>query len=279
MPTLSSAYSAGLDSSIGGPGAGSAPTSVRPDRQRPMGVPISSSGGQNVYQMMTLETTSGTVQLPVDVQAASRVADEKRRRNAGASARFRQRRKEKEKEASSTIGRLEQQVKDLSEDVDFYKRVVLQVPGGDRHFPRPQSPRHRRRSSSLAGPSSAAYVPIHEQGGRSPDDGRNLRRRTSTLSLPPPPQPQGLPGPPPAFQPSGYAPPTYGQPLAPQPPPPPPTAQPGPGPLPSPLGHRGTLPAPPGPPPQLMQAQPQTGPWNPYADRRPGGNGPPPNSR
>ncbi|KAF2159295.1 hypothetical protein M409DRAFT_71179 [Zasmidium cellare ATCC 36951] len=284
MPTLSSAYSAGPESSsIGGPGVGSAPTSVGPDRQRPMGVPTSSSGGQNVYQMMTLETTSGTVQLPVDVQAASRVADEKRRRNAGASARFRQRRKEKEKEASSTISRLEQQVKELGEDMDFYKRerdylagVVLQVPGGDRHFPRPQSPRHRR-SSSLAGPSSAGYVPIQEQGGRSPDDGRNLRRRTSTLSLPPPPQPQGLQGPPPPFQPSGYAPHTYGQPLAPQPPPPPPpTAQPGSGPLPSPLGARGTLPPPPGPPP-LMQAPPQTGPWNPYANRRPGGNGPPPN--
>ena len=87
-----------------------------------MGIPISSSGGQNVYQMMTLETTSGTVQVPVDVQAASRVADEKRRRNAGASARFRQRRKEKEKEAGSTISRLEQQVKELGEDADFYRR-------------------------------------------------------------------------------------------------------------------------------------------------------------
>ncbi|KXL46012.1 MAG: hypothetical protein FE78DRAFT_378362 [Acidomyces sp. 'richmondensis'] len=68
-------------------------TSTPGAERRPVGIPISSSGGQNVYQMMTLETTSGTVQLPVDVQAASRVADEKRRRNAGASARFRQRRR------------------------------------------------------------------------------------------------------------------------------------------------------------------------------------------
>lgn len=286
MPTLSSAYSAGgHDASISGPGVASAPTSIGPDRQPAVGVPISSSGGQNVYQMMTLETTSGTVQLPVDVQAASRVADEKRRRNAGASARFRQRRKEKEKEASSTISRLEQQVKELSEDMDFYKRerdylagVVLQVPGGDRHFPRPQSPR-LRRSSSLTGPSGGGYVPIQEQGGRSPDDGRNLRRRTSTLSLPPPPPPQaqGLPGPPPGFQQPPYVPQTYGQPIAPQQPPPPPTAQPSGGPLPSPLG-RGPLPVPPGPP-QLMQAPPQTGPWNPYADRRPGPGGPPRDGR
>jgi len=98
--------------------------------------------------MMTLETTSGTVQLPVDVQAASRVADEKRRRNAGASARFRQRRKEKEREASVTIGRLEQQVKELIEDAEFYKRerdylagVLLSLPHGECNFPRPVSPR------------------------------------------------------------------------------------------------------------------------------------------
>lgn len=274
MPTLSSAYSAGQDAA-GGSGTASAPGSVGPDRQRAMGVPISSSGGQNVYRMMTLETTSGTVQLPVDVQAASRVADEKRRRNAGASARFRQRRKEKEKEASTTISRLEQQVKELSEDMDFYKRerdyfagVVLQTPGGDRHFPRPQSPRHRRRSSlvGMGGSSNAGYVPIQEQG-RSPDDGRNLRRRTSTLSLPPP-QGQGQLHGPSGYQ-GNYGPQTYGQPLAPQPPPPP--MHQGAPPLPSPLS-RGHLPGPiPPAPPQLMQAPPQTGPWNPYAERKPPG--------
>ncbi|EGP92335.1 uncharacterized protein MYCGRDRAFT_89415 [Zymoseptoria tritici IPO323] len=186
MPTLSSAYPASETSPAG------------QDQQRQMGVPVSSSNGQNVYQMMTLETTSGTVQLPVDVQAASRVADEKRRRNAGASARFRQRRKEKEREASTTISRLEQQIKNFSEDADFYKRerdylagVVLQVPGGDRHFPRPQSPRHRRRPS-IAGSSTSAmgYMTMHDQDRHSPDDGRNVRRRTSTMSLPPPPPPQ-----------------------------------------------------------------------------------------
>lgn len=217
---------------------------------------------------MTLETTSGTVQLPVDVQAASRVADEKRRRNAGASARFRQRRKEKEREASTTIGKLEQTVRELSEDMDFYKRerdylagVVLQVPGGDRHFPRPPSPRHSR-SSSLAGRSgsgSVGYITGHEQGTCSPDDGRNVRRRTSTLSMTQPQQAHhssAMAAPPSGYH-SSYSQHSYGQPLAPQPTPS--LHQQG-GPFPPP-SERGL--------PQLMQAPPQTGPWNPYADRRP----------
>ncbi|KAK4634645.1 hypothetical protein CLAFUW4_02035 [Fulvia fulva] len=268
MPTLSAAYSANHESSSSG----------GHERQRPFGVPISSSGGQNVYQMMTLETTSGTVQLPVDVQAASRVADEKRRRNAGASARFRQRRKEKEKEASTMISRLEQQMKEMAEDADFYKRerdylagVVLQSPGGDRHFPRPPSPRHRR-SSSLAGYSasgSTGYAAAHEQGGRSPDDGRNVRRRTSTVSLPPP-QAQN-PAPRQPYQ-QGYPPQNYAQPLAPQSQPPamhqPSTLLPAP-------SNRNTLPPPPPPPGPLIQLAPQTGPWNPYDQRRPGPPAPP----
>ena len=120
------------------------PTSQSTTRDLTMaGIPISSSGGQNVYQMMTLETTSGPVQLPVDVQAASRVADEKKKRNAGASARFRQRRKEKEKEASTTIAKLEQQVRELSEEAAFYRRerdifkkVLSTIPGCERHLQR-----------------------------------------------------------------------------------------------------------------------------------------------
>ncbi|EME48706.1 hypothetical protein DOTSEDRAFT_67668 [Dothistroma septosporum NZE10] len=269
MPTLSAAYSANQETSSSG----------GHERQRAIGVPIASSGGQNVYQMMTLETSSGTVQLPVDVQAASRVADEKRRRNAGASARFRQRRKEKEKEASTMISRLEQQMKEMSEDADFYKRerdylagVVLQSPGGDRHFPRPPSPRHRR-SSSLAGYSasgSAGYVLAHEQGGRSPDDGRNVRRRTSTVSLPPPPVQNATPGPP--YQ-SSYPVQNYGQPLAPQSQPPA-THQSGTI-LPAPRGRNALLPPPPQPPPgPLTQPAPQTGPWNPYDQWRSGQSDP-----
>lgn len=256
------------------------------DRQRPVGIPISSASGQNVYQMMTLETTSGTVQLPVDVQAASKVADEKRKRNAGASARFRQRRKEKERESSTMISKLEQRLKAASDDADFYKRerdylagVLMQVPGGDRHFPRPQSPRHQRSATIAMGTSANTgylsgpdqYVP------RSPDQNRNVRRRTSVHSLPPPPPPPGpMSGAPQNT--SGFGGQTYSRtPLAPQshqynPAGSTPT-------MPSPLGGVGGtsatshLPPPPQPPQHLgpstlMQAAPQPGPWNPYATSR-----------
>ncbi|KAL9062736.1 MAG: hypothetical protein Q9157_008675 [Trypethelium eluteriae] len=133
------------------------------DRDRPQGIPVSSTGHSS-YQLMTFNTVRGAVQFPVDVQAASRAADDKRRRNAGASARFRARRKEKEREASTTISRLEQQLKDAKEDADFYRRereylttVLLRTPSGDQHFPRPMSPRHRRdRASSESGGGSGS---------------------------------------------------------------------------------------------------------------------------
>jgi len=64
----------------------------------------------------------------VDVHKASRLADEKRARNAEASARFRQRRKQKEKEANSNIEKLQQQTRDLERKIkeveqerDFYR--------------------------------------------------------------------------------------------------------------------------------------------------------------
>ena len=288
MATLSSAFTSRNDPSVGGPGTASAPpASSERDRQRHMGIPISSSGGPNVYQMMTINTEDGPMSLPVDVQAASRVADEKRRRNAGASARFRQRRKEKEKEASTSISRLEQQVKDLGEDAEFYRRerdalreALLQFPTGDRYFPRPISPRRRRPSiSSLPGSSgrgSVEYGPAEEQSSRSPGEGRNVRRRTSTFSLHQPPS--QLPMPAPTMAPPGYGP------LPPQQSPAPHHGPPGP--LPSPHG-RSHLPAlspmpphvahqqptgqqSPQPhahqgPPSVMQALPQTGPYNPFA--------------
>lgn len=228
--------------------------------QRATGIPISSSGGQNVYQMFTLETSAGTVQLPVDVQAASRVADEKRKRNAGASARFRQRRKEKEREASTTISRLEEQVKELREDADFYKherdRVkeeLLQVSGGQHQFQSKTSPRHNRSNATNrhSGVGDSSYHSARERATRSPTQGRNVRRRTSTFSLPPPQQgtlsAQG------AVMPSSYVP------LAPQPPLAPPPIQTPTSLLPSP-GTRAQLPSlsqMPYAPPSQTQQRPQ----------------------
>ena len=248
-------------------------------------IPLSSSGGQNGYHMMSLELTSGTVQLPVDVQGASRVADEKRRRNAGASARFRQRRKEKEREASSAISVLEHKVKELSDGVGFYRRerdylanVVLHMPGGERHFPRPRSPPRRRSSDGQKRQIDSDYGDANDRGQRSPDSGRNVRRRTSTVSLPPLPphtamsiQEVGLqhqyatiptPQASSAMQLTGLPPPIARNTMqAPQG-------------LPPMQSQQALLPG----PPQLMQAPPHTGPWNPFAPERrhtgPPGHGP-----
>lgn len=161
-------------------------------------IPVASTG-HNTYEMITLETGQGHVQIPVDVQAASRVADEKRRRNAGASARFRARRKQKEQEANQTIDRLNRQLRYAHDDAafyrserDFFAQLVYRSNGGQQHFPRPQSPRHRRTSipeSSIGAPSSGSgspsggYSEISERT-QAPDSGRNVRRRTSTY-IPP----------------------------------------------------------------------------------------------
>ncbi|KAL8633212.1 hypothetical protein Q9189_001112 [Teloschistes chrysophthalmus] len=163
------------------------------------------------YQIMTLETESGPIQVPVDVQAASKVADEKRKRNATASHRFRQRRKEKERETSCNIAKLEQQIRELAEERDFYARerdfyrgVMVRNPqqpgqaGSNSSSSsvvreRPTSPRHLRAAAAAAHPmvpsssqqsmdSSASpqhwHHPSEDDGGQ--QAGRNTRRRTSS---------------------------------------------------------------------------------------------------
>lgn len=154
--------------------------------------------GQSSIQIMTIKSQQGHhVQIPVDVQAASKVADEKRKRNAGASARFRARRKEKEREASMSIARLEQQLRDAMEDRDFYRgerdyfqHIVYQQPGAERHYQRPSSPRLRRpsvapsnaASSNTGGGSAGSPYSAYEDDDIEPD--RNVRRRTSTYHPP-----------------------------------------------------------------------------------------------
>jgi hypothetical protein len=165
--------------------------------------------GQGTIQMITIKSQQGhDVRIPVDVQAASKVADEKRKRNAGASARFRARRKEKEREASQSISRLEQQLRDALEDVDYYrcerdyfKAIVFQQPGAERHYARPPSPRLRRSSvapsmapSSSGGGSGSSYGGYDDEMAREPE--RNVRRRTSSYhpAAGPPPTQQHGPG-------------------------------------------------------------------------------------
>lgn len=147
--------------------------------------PVASSMGQNTYQMMTLDTDQGPIQVPVDVQAASKVADEKRKRNATASHRFRQRRKEKERETSQNIAKLEHQLRELAEEKDFYRlerdyfRNVVQNTSGQAHIaPRPPSPRHLRHAQLGA---AATYVNSQWQAPEESNRNvRNTRRRTSS---------------------------------------------------------------------------------------------------
>jgi hypothetical protein len=134
---------------------------------------------QSSIQLMTIKSQKGHhVQIPVDVQAASKVADAKRKRNAEASARFRARRKEKEREASQSISRLEQQIRDAQEDVeyhcterDYFKSVVFQQPGAERQYARPTSPRLRRTSmppSIVGGSADSPYSDCDEEEGTPP---------------------------------------------------------------------------------------------------------------
>lgn len=136
-------------------------------------------------QMLTLDTGQGPIQVPVDVQAASRMADDKRKRNAGASARFRQRRKEKEREASQTIGRLEQQIRDLTEEREFYRherdhfrQIVIGLPGHAPPQPRPMSPARRRSIQSEGATLGEAGRPWLESNVSGETEG-NSRRRSS----------------------------------------------------------------------------------------------------
>lgn len=184
-----------------------------PEMERHM-IPVAPTG-QSSIQIMTIKSQQGhNVQIPVEVQAASKVADEKRKRNAGASARFRARRKEKEREASMSISRLEQQVRDAIDRADFYRTerdffrsIVYQQPGADRHYPRQPSPvlRHlssapSRAPSSLNDGSDGSYGDYEEENR---DTERNVRRRTGSY--------QPTPALPPAdanvspFAPHGYA--------------------------------------------------------------------------
>jgi hypothetical protein len=114
---------------------------------------ISMHQGQSSIQMMTIKTQQGpSAQISDNVQAASMFANAKRERNARVSARFRARRKEKEREAMTVIASLELEVRNLREDVEFYRGQrdamdKLLNTDSCRSFPRIESPRHQRPSS------------------------------------------------------------------------------------------------------------------------------------
>jgi len=159
----------------------------------------SSRQGSDPTQFLTITTSQGIYNVPVDVHQASRLADEKRARNAGASARFRQRRKEKEKEASTTIEKMQQQtreqerrIREVESEREFYRserdrlRDVLYRTPGMRDFALqgPPSPR-QSRLSSLPGPMGQPTGPpppaTTYQVDHSSSERASRRRRTDTL--------------------------------------------------------------------------------------------------
>lgn len=93
-------------------------------------VPMSSITAQSQDQIMTLDTEQGPIQVPVDVQAASKVAKEKRERNSTASNRYRNLRK--------VVIELETERDHYLKERNFFRHVV------QRHnihiTPRPPSP-------------------------------------------------------------------------------------------------------------------------------------------
>lgn len=135
----------------------------------------------------------GAMSIRIDVQGASREADEKRKRNAGASARFRARRKDREQANNQEIDELRQQLEDATEDAQFYRHerdalvaVLHDSHEGQRHLPRPESPcrsrptrrpRYARHYSSSAEPGSQ-YQEHGERGG----EDRLVRRRIASAA-------------------------------------------------------------------------------------------------
>jgi hypothetical protein len=153
------------------------------------------SSGQN-YQLLTVDTSKGHMQLPVEVQAASRMADEKRKRNAGASARFRARRKEKEREAASKISNLEYELASAQEDSRHYRTerdyladiILKYVPQYESHLKnRPPSPRHKR-GHHIPRPALPSIDSPLSTTGSDPWEAEverpATRRRTETYTLP-----------------------------------------------------------------------------------------------
>lgn len=126
--------------------------------------------------MITMDTGSELLHVPFDMQAASKVADDKRKRNATASHRFRQRRKEKERETTKKFSELEQKIRKLEEERDYYRDIAARTSGQAPLLPQPLSLGQMRFEFLNA--------PIGQSSARSQDSDRNYGRNASAYAPP-----------------------------------------------------------------------------------------------
>ena len=150
-------------------------------------VPTSSTTAQSQWH---LRTEQGPIEVPIDLQAGSKFADENRSRYAAASSRFRRRQKEKDNKIAS----LEAKVREMAEERDYYlkERDYLQEVVLINNIPiisRPPSP-SRRRHATLSG-----VPPAQDQEAEGSErSGRQIRRRTSAYVPPQGPPPSTVEG-------------------------------------------------------------------------------------
>lgn len=133
-------------------------------------------GTDGPYSMMTMDTGSELLHVPLDMQAASKVADDKRKRNATASLRFRQRRKEKERETTKKFSELEQKIRKLEEERDYYRDIAARTSGQAPLLPQTLSLEQMRLEFLNA--------PIGQSSARSQDSDRNDGRNANAYAPP-----------------------------------------------------------------------------------------------
>ena len=81
-----------------------------------------------LYLIITIDRNE-LLYIPLNIQVASKVADDKRKRNTTAFHRFRQRRKEKERETNKNFSELEQKIRKLEEERDYYRNIAAYTSG------------------------------------------------------------------------------------------------------------------------------------------------------
>lgn len=110
---------------------------------------------RSTYELMTLDTEQGRIQVPDDVQAVSKKVTEKKcYNNARDFHHYGQRRQEMERETLQNITNLEQQIREMEEGKERCKReknhfidIVASFPGNIHHHLRPFSPSRKRHAS------------------------------------------------------------------------------------------------------------------------------------